>query len=111
MQYLTIYHKDIRPPEYIKMQRLDNINAADANSLLLRIVSDFGIIGILFLIFVLVSLIKPFSSKDFIFAQGIVIYILLKLFRDGHYFPPELYFFIFILYFTIQERQLKENQY
>ena len=109
--HTTIYHKDIRPPEYIKMQRLDNINAADANSLLLRIVSDFGIIGILFLIFVLVSLIKPFSSKDFIFAQGIVIYILLKLFRDVHYFPPELYFFIFILYFTIQERQLKENQY
>lgn len=109
--HTTIYHKNIRPPEYIKMQRLDNINAADANSLLLRIVSDLGIIGILFLIFVLVYLIKPFSSKDFIFAQGIVIYILLKLFRDGHYFPPELYFFIFILYFTIQERQLKENQY
>lgn len=106
--HTTIYHKKIRPPEYLKKQRLDVINATDANSLFLRIISDLGLIGILFLLFFVVYLIKAFSSKDFIFSQGIVIYILLKLFRDGHYFPPELYFFIFIMYFSIQKKQMKK---
>ena len=33
------------------------------------------------------------------------IYLLLKLFRDGHYFPPELFFFIWMIYYTMRNKR------
>lgn len=38
------------------------------------------------------------------FEQGIIIYLILKLIRDGHYFPPEFYFFVFILYLSLKDK-------
>ncbi len=105
IQMHSNYLPYMRTPKYIKSQDFESINSADANSLFLRIVSDLGVFGILLLVLLSLYLIKPFESSEMIFTQGIVIYILLKLLRDGHYFPPELYFFVFIFYFSFKENQ------
>lgn len=105
VQMHSNYLPYLRTPKYIKNQNLESINSADANSLCLRIISDLGVFGILVLFLLNVFLIKQFATRDMIFTQGIVIYILLKLLRDGHYFPPELYFFVFIFYFLFKENR------
>lgn len=97
------YLKRMRPPEYLKIQGRDTDNSFDANSLFTRIVSEFGLLGFVFIVSTLVIAAKCFSSRDFYLAQGIFIYFLLKLFRDGHYFPPELFFFIWLFYFSIKK--------
>jgi hypothetical protein len=92
------YLKTMRPPEYLRKQNKEGANSFDANSLFTRICSEFGIIGFVFLVFVLYKTSKCFQSSDLYFAQGIYIYFLLKLFRDGTYFPPEFYLFIWLFY-------------
>jgi hypothetical protein len=97
------YIKDLRIPPYIIVNDSKEINAKDACSLFLRICSDLGIIGFLFIIIVLFYISKAYKNNQLIFAQAVVIYLLLKLFRDGHYFPPEMYFFIWMLYFELKD--------
>lgn len=70
-----------------------NLNAQDANSLFLRVLSELGLFGLL-LTFIFIF--KNYS-KDII-SKAILIYFFCKLFREGHYFSPELYFFVFIYY-------------
>lgn len=101
--FTTRYHKTMRPPNYINKLGHKFDNSFDANSLFTRISSEFGIIGIICVIFFLIrSFNLSFSNSNFI-LQGILIYFLLKLFRDGTYFPPELFFFIWMFYFTNQK--------
>ena len=103
-----IYSKKITTPEYIKTLKLANINSSDANSLFLRITSEFGILGLLLIFLFLYKYYSCFTAKELIMAQGIYIYIILKLIRDGHYFSPELFLFIFIMYFSIQKKQIQK---
>ncbi len=101
--HTEIYSKEMRPPKYIRIQHKEHDNSFDANSLFARICSDFGIIGIALVFFIMYKASKCFSSKDYIFAQGVYIYFLLKLFRDGHYFPPEFFFFVWLFYYSLKE--------
>jgi hypothetical protein len=110
--YENIYRKQMRAPEYLKKQNLEKTNATDANSLFIRMFSEMGILGVI-LIFILIYLAyKAFSlnNNDMYLAQGIFIYLLLKLFRDGHYFPPEFYMFIWLLYFGIKKNKKEINE-
>ena len=97
------YLKEMRPPQYIRKQHKETDNSFDANSLFTRICSEFGFIGMLLIIFIMYQASMCYPNKDMIFAQGIFIYFLLKLFRDGHYFPPEFFFFIWLFYFSFKE--------
>lgn len=97
------YLKEMRPPPYLVSQRKQKDNSFDANSLFTRICSEFGILGFLGIIFLLFFLAKCYQHNELYFAQGVVIYFLLKLFRDGTYFPPELFFFIWIFYFSYKD--------
>lgn len=99
------YLKDLRVPEYIRKQGKHTDNSFDANSLFTRIFSEFGFIGFFLVIFGMYKASKCYSDKNLLFAQGVFIYFLLKLFRDGHYFPPELFFFIWVFYFSFKEEQ------
>lgn len=101
--HTNVYGKEMRAPEYLIKQKLHTTNATDANSMLTRILSELGLIGLLIIIGAFFYMFKTFSSKELHFAQGIVIYIILKLIRDGHYFPPEFYFFVWILYYDLKE--------
>jgi len=108
--HTEIYSKGMRPPEYIKIQHKEHDNSFDANSLFARICSDFGIIGIFLVFFIMYKASVCFSSKDYVFAQGVYIYFLLKLFRDGHYFPPEFFFFVWLFYFSLREIKVLNDE-
>ena len=103
-----IYSKNMTPPKYIKTLKLQDINSSDANSLFIRMFSELGLLGLILIVFVLYKFSICFKYDDLIIAQGIFIYILLKLIRDGHYFSPEIYFFIWLLYYSLKD---KKDQY
>jgi hypothetical protein len=71
-------------------------NAKDANSLLLRIATEFGIAGIAGLAYLLYryrgSRMQPYAS----ISNAVLLYLFMKLFREGHYFSPEMYFFVWV---------------
>lgn len=98
-----VYLKTTRPPDYLKRQNKQDINAHDANSLFTRMISELGILGFFLIVVLLSKALAVFRSPALYLAQGIFIYLLLKLFREGHYFPPEFYFFIWMLYFTYRD--------
>ena len=100
--YNVTYSKSMRAPKYLIDQDLDKSNAPDANSLFTRMASELGIFGIVIIIFGIYYMKYVFTSNHLLFSQGIAIYLILKLIRDGHYFPPEFYFFIWIMFFEIK---------
>lgn len=105
------YLKVMRPPEYLVKQHKETDNSFDANSLFTRICSEFGLIGFTLVLIMIYFASRSFKYEELFFVQGIIIYFLLKLFRDGHYFPSELYFFIWLFYFTyIDFMKSKDNQ-
>lgn len=97
------YLKEVRPPEYIRDQQKQDDNSFDANSLFTRIFSEFGFIGLLLVLYAMYLASKCYTHQELLFSQGVFIYFLLKLFRDGHYFPPEFFFFIWLFYFCQKE--------
>jgi hypothetical protein len=99
------YLAKMRPPKYLIAQELQDTNATDANSMFTRVISEMGILGFVLIIVLVYLAYGAYSSQELIFAQGIVIYIFLKLFRDGHYFAPEFYFFVWLLYFSMMENK------
>ena len=74
------------------------LNSKDANSLLLRIISELGIIGIVGMIFFISKFYIPYSDEKSSFntfvSRGLILYFFCKLLREGHYFSPEMYFFV-----------------
>ena len=73
-----------------------NLNSKDANSLLLRILSDLGLLGfLLILIFIFKNYYKGENDNLIFLSRSILIYFFCKLVREGHYFSPEMYFFVF----------------
>ncbi len=77
------------------------LNSKDANSLFLRVLSDLGLIGVIGLImFIIKNYSKKTEDENLLFiTRAILIYFFCKLFREGHYFSPEMYFFVFAYYF------------
>ena len=97
----------MRPPPFLVTLKSEKINAPDAASLFLRIISETGIIGLFLIVYLMFLSSKSYLSNDYYFAQGIFIYLLLKLFRDGHYFPPEFFFFIWMVYYSLKNERLE----
>ncbi len=93
-QYLE-YSKYISPPKFLP-KRYHKINAKDGNSLLTRMTVDFGLFALIFVGYFVFRSIKVFNDKDKIIPQGTFMYLVIKLIREGHYFPPEFYFFLLI---------------
>lgn len=104
------YIKEVRVPEYIRINDKVNDNSFDACSLFTRMTSEFGLFAFIFAFLAVLYFSQSFLSDKLFFAQGIFIYVLLKLFRDGHYFPPEMYFFIWLIFFELRDyfRQKKD---
>lgn len=97
----NVYFHRMSPPKYLYVMKRADTNANDANSLFTRMASEIGYIGISVVIIFLWHSKKYFLNKKFYLSQGLIIYILLKLFRDGHYFPPEFFFFIWLIYYEV----------
>lgn len=87
-----------------EFQDYSKLNSKDANSLLLRILSDLGIFGFILTFYFIFS--NYYKGKDIILiflSRSILIYFFCKLIREGHYFSPEMYFFVFV-YMFLQKR-------
>ena len=72
------------------------INRTDANSLFLRMLADLGVFAVLIFMYFIYRSYKLFSSEKKIIQQSTFFYLTVKLIREGHYFPPEFYFFLLI---------------
>ena len=90
------YYSKMKPPAYLIRMNLSKINKTDANSLFFRMVSDFGIFAFLLIAYFIYRSFKLFKNEKRIAQQSIFFYLTLKLIREGHYFPPEFYFFLLI---------------
>ncbi|CAL2080227.1 O-Antigen ligase [Tenacibaculum sp. 190524A05c] len=90
------YYNLLTPPDYLIQLKQSKINRTDANSLFLRMTADFGLFSLLFFGYFIYRLIRVFSNENKIKEQSVSFYLLVKLIREGHYFPPEFYFFLLI---------------
>lgn len=81
-----------------------NLNSADANSMLLRLISETGLFGVgIFLVIMLKCYVKrdvENESFHWLISNSILIMILLNLFRQGHYFLNGFPFFVLLYYFN-----------
>lgn len=81
-----------------------NLNSQDANSMLLRLISETGLFGVGIFLFVII---KGYVRRDpeyetyhWLVSNSILIMILLNLFRQGHYFLNGFPFFVILYYYN-----------
>jgi len=81
-----------------------NLNSADANSMLIRLISETGSFGVLIFIFIIVKYYVIRNHNDptnhWLISNAILIMILLNLFRQGHYFLNGFPFFVILYIYT-----------
>jgi len=94
-EYDKFYYK-LTPPSYLMTLNLSKINRTDANSLLLRMIGDFGFIALIVLAYFFYLSYRLFQQDKKILRQSTFFYLIVKIIREGHYFPPEFYFFLLI---------------
>lgn len=77
------------------------LNREDANSLFLRITAELGILGILAIVVFLIKYrVKENFTPEKSMSNALLLYILTRLLRSGHYFHNSLYFFV-IMYMEV----------
>lgn len=85
------------------------MNSRDASGLFNRVLSDLGIWGILFIVLFINRFFIKGQSIYAIISNAILIAFITRLVRDGMYFTPDLYFFVWGYYFIYKEyKQLNE---
>ncbi len=81
-----------------------NLNSADANSMLLRLISETGLFGVIIFFYIIfkfyVKRDRNNVSYHWLISNSILIMILLNLFRQGHYFLNGFPFFIMLYVFN-----------
>lgn len=86
-----------------------NLNSADANSMLLRLISETGIFGVSIFLYIMfkfyVKRDRNNLSYHWLVSNSILIMILLNLFRQGHYFLNGFPFFIMLYCFNAMAHQ------
>jgi len=98
-----IYLNSLDGIENFVTMEMDHLNAQDAGSLFIRLLSETGIVGLIFVAYFIVRNYVPSSinsKNENIVCKAILLYFFAKLFREGHYFSPEMYFFVFLYYFN-----------
>jgi hypothetical protein len=89
------YFNRMTPPPYLTKYGFDKTNREDASSLMIRLFSDLGVFSIPFFVLFFIIAFKVILGTNII-RQSTFYYLLLKAIREGHYFPPEFYFFLMI---------------
>lgn len=100
----SMYLTKVEGIEEFEKMGMDHLNAKDAASLFLRLVSETGVIGLFAVMyFIYRNLIRNTDlNNDYgkIVCKAILIYFFCKLLREGHYFSPEMYFFVFLFVYN-----------
>lgn len=77
-----------------------NSNSADANSMLLRLISETGLFGVVLFMFIVVKCYitrkEGEEEHHWLISNAILVMILLNLFRQGHYFLNGFPFFVLL---------------
>jgi len=73
-----------------------DLNASDASSLLLRVLSEMGTLGIVLVGWFIWHYRRPGNDHLSFINKSIWIYFFVKLLRAGHYFSPEQFLFIVV---------------
>ena len=71
------------------------LNFNDANSLFFRIISETGLIGLIFLIYFIIKFYIPN-----IYSNMVLIILSLMLVRQGNFVNPEFFLFVYFYYFN-----------
>jgi hypothetical protein len=80
-----------------------DFNSTDANSLFLRLVSETGLMGVLFFVAIILNCFVGNSGTDdthWVVSGAILVLILLYLLRQGNYFLNGFPFFIWLYYYN-----------
>ena len=81
-----------------------NFNGQDANSMFLRLMSETGLFGLLIFLIILVRCYvkrdKEHITYHWLISNGVLVMILLNLFRQGHYFLNGFPFFVMLYYYN-----------
>jgi hypothetical protein len=77
-----------------EFEEMGLLSSRDGNSLMLRIVTELGLVGVILLIIFLVRYRAEPDTVYAIISSGIILYFSMKLLREGHWFSPEMYFFV-----------------
>ncbi len=81
-----------------------NLNSADANSMLLRLISETGLFGVSIFVYIIfkcyVRRHENTVTNHWLISNAILIMILLNLFRQGHYFLNGFPFFVILYYYN-----------
>jgi hypothetical protein len=83
--------------------RLESMNALEAGSLTFRVLSEFGILGFLGVLFFVFHFHVAGSGPRAAISNGILVCFVLKLIRSGEYYQPEQFFFIFIYFLNYRK--------
>ena len=102
-----LYLGSIEGIEVFEKMEMDTLNAQDAGSLFSRVMSELGLVGLIGIFYFIwkfyVANTEEELSLHTIVSRGIILYFFSKLFREGHYFSPEMYFFVFLYVFNKYE--------
>lgn len=102
-----LYLGSIEGIEVFEKMEMDTLNAQDAGSLFSRVMSELGLVGLIGIFYFIwkfyVASTEDELSLHTIVSRGIILYFFAKLFREGHYFSPEMYFFVFLYVFNKYE--------
>lgn len=82
-----------------------NYNATDANSLLFRTASELGLVGLGIIALFIFRFAVTAGHRLADISAAIVPYFALKLLREGHWFSPEMYFFVWMYFFLWKHGQ------
>lgn len=85
-----------------------SFNSEDANSLFIRTLSDLGLVG-LFLVLAFIMMCYTKADHYYVLSRAILAYFFYKLLREGHYFSPEMYFFVFAYFFVKKQSEFVQN--
>lgn len=81
-----------------------NFNSADANSMLLRLISETGLFGVtIFVVIIVKGYVKraeKATTNHWLISNALLVMILLNLFRQGHYFLNGFPFFVLLYVFN-----------
>ncbi|MGC1781653.1 MAG: hypothetical protein WA708_03950 [Acidobacteriaceae bacterium] len=87
---------------------LENLNAPDANSMLLRTLSEFGLAGVCIIAFFIVRFWTSGNSIYSNVSTAIAVYFFMILLRAGQWFNSEIYFFVWI-YVLVKKQDVRES--